>query len=125
MSWLFRSTLPGRATWPQEDLSDLLIRSGDVCSCQAGPAGAASNYLAFGTGMDFMYTQLGVPYSLTYEVYGRANPFGGGEPGRIPPGRVGWVGWAGACRIAAAAGVEGEGEGEEDKRPGRGNGCGG
>ncbi len=37
---------------------------------QAGPAGAVSNYLAFGTGMDFMYTQLGVPYALTYEVYG-------------------------------------------------------
>ncbi|EFJ41462.1 hypothetical protein VOLCADRAFT_98500 [Volvox carteri f. nagariensis] len=69
-----------------EDLSDLLIRSGDVCRCQAGPAGAVSNYLAFGTGMDFMYTQLGVPYALTYEVYGQSNVFSPGEPGRIPEG---------------------------------------
>lgn len=38
-----------------------------------GPAGAASNYLAYGTGMDFMYTQLGVPYALTYELYGSGN----------------------------------------------------
>ncbi|GLI67422.1 hypothetical protein VaNZ11_011618 [Volvox africanus] len=70
-----------------EDLSDLLIRSGDVCRCQAGPAGAVSNYLAFGTGMDFMYTQLGVPYALTYEVYGHG--YGGlvpDDPGRIPEG---------------------------------------
>ncbi|KXZ54924.1 hypothetical protein GPECTOR_4g996 [Gonium pectorale] len=52
------------------DLSDLLLKSGDVCRCMAGPAGAVSNYLAYGTGMDFMYTQLGVPYALTYEVFG-------------------------------------------------------
>ncbi|KAG2498170.1 hypothetical protein HYH03_003926 [Edaphochlamys debaryana] len=52
------------------DLDDLLQKSGKICNCQAGPAGAVSNYLAYGTGMDFMYTQLGVPYALTYEVYG-------------------------------------------------------
>ncbi|GIM03502.1 hypothetical protein Vretimale_8268 [Volvox reticuliferus] len=69
-----------------EDLSDLLIRSGDVCRCQAGPAGAVSNYLAFGTGMDFMYTQLGVPYALTYEVYGHGEAPYPSDPGRIPEG---------------------------------------
>ncbi|KAG2435855.1 hypothetical protein HXX76_007050 [Chlamydomonas incerta] len=55
------------------DMGEVLLKSGDVCRCQAGPAGAVSNYLAYGTGMDFMYTQLGVPYALTYEVYGSDN----------------------------------------------------
>lgn len=57
-----------------------------VCNCQAGPAGSVSNYLAFGTGMDFMYTQLGVPYAITLEV------FGGGGVGQL---------YAGATRCVA------------------------
>lgn len=67
-------------------MSNLLLKSGDVCRCQVGPAGAVSNYLAYGTGMDFMYTQLGVPYALTYEVYGESNGFGQGAAGRLAEG---------------------------------------
>ena len=36
----------------------------------AGPSGAVSNYLAFGTSMDWMYVRQGVKYPLTLEVYG-------------------------------------------------------
>lgn len=57
----------------QADLDEMLQRTASVCNCQAGPAGAVSDYLAFGTSMDYMYTQLGVPYALTLELYGAGN----------------------------------------------------
>lgn len=49
----------------------MLQRTASVCKCQAGPAGAVSDYLAYGTSMDYMYTQLGVPYAITLELYGQ------------------------------------------------------
>lgn len=61
---------------------------GTMCNCKAGPAGSVSGYLAFGSSMDFAYTQARVPYPLTVEVYG------GGDFGKLRPG--GWVllgGW--------------------------------
>lgn len=75
-------------------MGEVLLKSGDVCRCQAGPAGAVSNYLAYGTGMDFMYTQLGVPYALTYEVYGSDNAgLLGGERARGARGGAYGVLW--------------------------------
>eukprot|EP00201_Polytomella_parva_P018353 CAMPEP_0175051818 /NCGR_PEP_ID=MMETSP0052_2-20121109/8019_1 /TAXON_ID=51329 ORGANISM="Polytomella parva, Strain SAG 63-3" /NCGR_SAMPLE_ID=MMETSP0052_2 /ASSEMBLY_ACC=CAM_ASM_000194 /LENGTH=370 /DNA_ID=CAMNT_0016316161 /DNA_START=181 /DNA_END=1290 /DNA_ORIENTATION=- len=59
------------------DMGRLLGRFVSNCQCQAGPAGAVSDYLAFGTSMDFVHTQLGVPYALTLELYG------GGGAGRV------------------------------------------
>lgn len=41
-----------------------------LCDCMAGPSGAVSNYLAFGTSMDWMYVKQGVKYPMTIEVYG-------------------------------------------------------
>lgn len=55
----------------QADLDEMLQRTASVCKCQAGPAGAVSDYLAYGTSMDYMYTQLGVPYAITLELYGQ------------------------------------------------------
>lgn len=54
----------------------------DVCGCITGPAGAVSGYLAFGSTMDYMYVELGVPFALTVEVYG------GGREGKLKKG--GW-----------------------------------
>ena len=51
-------------------LTPLVDRLSSLCDCMAGPAGAVSNYLAFGTSMDWMYVRLGVRYPLTVEVYG-------------------------------------------------------
>ena len=40
------------------------------CKCMNGPAGKVAGYLAFGSGMDYMYSVARVPYPLTVEVYG-------------------------------------------------------
>ena len=63
-----------------EDLGPLVDRMSGLCDCMAGPAGAVSNYLAFGTSMDYMYVRLGVQYPLTIEVYG------GHEEGKLRGG---------------------------------------
>jgi hypothetical protein len=69
----------------QKDMEALMARIGGLCRCRAGPGGAASGYLAFGTGMDFMYAQAGVKYSLTMEV------FGANQEGMLRPGGVSCV----------------------------------
>eukprot|EP00798_Chlamydomonas_sp_ICE-L_P011012 gene11012-18976_t len=63
------------------DLVDLIDIMGTLCKCTAGPAGAVSGYLAFGTGMDYMYKELKVPYALTVEV-------GGANYGLLRPGQT-------------------------------------
>jgi len=62
------------------DMAALIKQMGDLCGCIAGPAGAVSGYLAFGTSMDYMYSQLHVPYPITIEVYG------GGREGKLQQG---------------------------------------
>jgi hypothetical protein len=57
----------------QADLPDLVAKVGRLCNCKAGPAGAVSGYLAFGTSMDYLYVHKRVPYPLTVEVYGGDN----------------------------------------------------
>eukprot|EP00955_Chlamydomonas_euryale_P042746 352421-Chlamydomonas_euryale.AAC.27 len=59
--------------FPQTQLQSLMDSVGAVCHCITGPAGAVSGYLAYGTTMDYMYVELGVPYALTIEVYGAGN----------------------------------------------------
>ena len=41
------------------------------CSCRVGSAGRIAGYVVYGGSMDWMYTQLNVSYSLTYELYGK------------------------------------------------------
>jgi hypothetical protein len=53
---------------------------GTLCNCKAGPAGAVSGYLAFGSSMDYVYVHKKVPYPITVEV------FGGGNYGMLQPG---------------------------------------
>ncbi|KAF8060049.1 Carboxypeptidase B [Scenedesmus sp. PABB004] len=62
------------------DLPDLMAKVGRLCGCRAGPAGAVSGYLAFGSSMDYVYAHHAVPYPLTVEV------FGGGGEGLLAPG---------------------------------------
>jgi hypothetical protein len=64
----------------QADLPDLVSKVGRLCDCKAGPAGAVSGYLAFGTSMDYLYVHKRVPYPLTVEVYG------GGNVGKLAAG---------------------------------------
>lgn len=66
----------------QADLDSLVSTMGKLCNCQAGPAGAVSSYLAFGTSMDWLWTQLGTPYPLTLELYGS------GSEGKLPVGHT-------------------------------------
>jgi hypothetical protein len=61
-------------------MPELVATVGRVCNCKAGPAGAVSGYLAFGSSMDFLYVAKRVPYPLTVEVYG------GGGYGKLQPG---------------------------------------
>ena len=65
----------------QADLPDLVGKVGRLCDCKAGPAGAVSGYLAYGTSMDYLYVHKRVPYPLTVEVYGGGNigKLGAGE----------------------------------------------
>lgn len=65
----------------QADLPQLVAQIGRLCECKAGPAGAVSGYLAFGSSMDYVYMMKKVPYPLTVEVYG------GGDIGKLQPGR--------------------------------------
>eukprot|EP00879_Flechtneria_rotunda_P014330 GHRR01014970.1.p1 GENE.GHRR01014970.1~~GHRR01014970.1.p1 ORF type:complete len:592 (+),score=216.05 GHRR01014970.1:1670-3445(+) len=62
------------------DMPDLVSKIGQLCECKAGPAGAVSGYLAFGSSMDYLYVHKKVPYPLTVEVYG------GGGAGKLQPG---------------------------------------
>lgn len=64
----------------QADLPNLVSEIGRLCNCKAGPAGAVSGYLAFGSSMDYVYVHKKVPYPLTVEVYG------GGDVGKLQPG---------------------------------------
>ena len=62
-----------KASWAAglgSDTVPLLEALNVHCGCTRGPGGAASSYLAFGTSMDWMWQQLGVRYSLTFELYG-------------------------------------------------------
>ncbi|GAX73946.1 hypothetical protein CEUSTIGMA_g1396.t1 [Chlamydomonas eustigma] len=59
------------------DLDPLVQKMGKICDCMAGPSGAISGYLAYGTSMDYMYARLGVKYPFTIEVYG------GGDSGKL------------------------------------------
>jgi hypothetical protein len=64
----------------QADLPDMVAKVGRLCNCKAGPAGAVSGYLAYGTSMDYLYVHKRVPYPLTVEVYG------GDNIGKLAPG---------------------------------------
>ncbi|KAK9810511.1 hypothetical protein WJX72_012011 [[Myrmecia] bisecta] len=69
-----------------EGVDDLLDKMNVYCQCMHGSGGEVAGYLAFGTSMDYMYSELFVPYPLTVEVYG---PDGlgtlekGGHPRRL------------------------------------------
>uniref|UniRef100_A0A7S0WFA8 Peptidase M14 domain-containing protein n=1 Tax=Chlamydomonas leiostraca TaxID=1034604 RepID=A0A7S0WFA8_9CHLO len=79
------------------DLDALVSTMGRLCNCQAGPAGAVSSYLAFGTSMDWFWTQLGTPYPLTLELYGS------GSEGKLKAGQANKA--LGAWPVEAQAGV--------------------
>eukprot|EP00232_Nephroselmis_pyriformis_P015598 CAMPEP_0182897172 /NCGR_PEP_ID=MMETSP0034_2-20130328/26728_1 /TAXON_ID=156128 /ORGANISM="Nephroselmis pyriformis, Strain CCMP717" /LENGTH=348 /DNA_ID=CAMNT_0025031075 /DNA_START=162 /DNA_END=1204 /DNA_ORIENTATION=+ len=61
-----KSMLPG-------DISILGELLDNYCDCLWGPGGQASNYVACGTGVDYVGIELETPYSLTFEVYGWDN----------------------------------------------------
>ncbi|GBF92370.1 hypothetical protein Rsub_05572 [Raphidocelis subcapitata] len=71
---------PAYAPGLPADLPKLVERVAAVCGCTAGPAGAVSGYLAFGSSMDYAYMHSKVPYPLTVEV------FGGDGHGKLPAG---------------------------------------
>lgn len=52
------------------DTNVLLDRLNEHCECVSGAAGQVSGYLAYGTSMDYLYSELKVPYPLTIEVWG-------------------------------------------------------
>lgn len=41
-----------------------------TCRCTFGGGGEIGGYLAYGTSMDYMYAEMGINVSLTFEVYG-------------------------------------------------------
>lgn len=53
-------------------MGELMSSLSGQCVCNAGPGGKTATYLAFGTSMDYFFKELKVPYSLTFEVYGRS-----------------------------------------------------
>ncbi len=74
--WAAYSPWDSRPSKPADlpaGMGSLMAQLGHACSCKAGPAGAVSGYLAFGTSMDYMYQVLKVPYALTVEVFGSNN----------------------------------------------------
>jgi hypothetical protein len=65
--WDHKKTL---AEGQPADTEALLEALNTHCQCTRGAGGSASNYLAFGTSMDWMWEELRVNYSLTFELYG-------------------------------------------------------
>lgn len=53
-------------------MGELMSSLSKQCGCNTGPGGKTATYLAFGTSMDYFFEELKVPYSLTFEVYGRS-----------------------------------------------------
>ena len=68
--WDHKKVLAGEADGLSPDAVPVLHAMNRFCRCKAGAAGAVSGYLAFGTSMDYMMTDLKVPYPITVEVFG-------------------------------------------------------
>eukprot|EP00793_Prasinoderma_coloniale_P000198 PRCOL_00005708-RA len=71
--WDHKSALAAPTDGLAGDAMDVLHAMNRFCRCKAGAAGAVSGYLAFGTSMDYMFTEMRVPYPITVEVFGDHN----------------------------------------------------
>lgn len=54
----------------QGDIDELVAWMNVHCQCMNGPAGEVAGYLAYGSSMDYVYSDARVSYPLTVEVYG-------------------------------------------------------
>lgn len=94
------------------DTESLLEQLNIWCKCMHGAAGKVAGYLAYGTGMDYMYDQLHVPYPLTFEVWGPGELgklAAGGRPRRLQQAKATQEGGPEGAMAAVAAAASGTG----------------